>query len=229
LLREIAALTEELVPQAKAVAWRHFSRAPHALDRAELESIAFEGLMQAANKWESYCAGNGYNPLGDGLKYFGAYASKRMNGAILDHLRGVDWVTRSTRQRVKRIQAVRDSTPGLEREELLEQAQVTEEQARKAEAAVAARPVSLDDGERDIEDGRDLEGHTATVTCVLEAVAKARWQLPGATQVVLALRYYEERSFEEIAAVLGFEPDQVRYLHDSGVRDVHQAMAASVA
>src|SRR5215475_14838255 len=92
---EIEVLVQEIIPQARSEAWRAFQKAPHALDREELESIALAGLVQAASMWPDYCDRNGYDPARAVDGYFHAYALRRMRGAILDYLRSVDWVTRN--------------------------------------------------------------------------------------------------------------------------------------
>jgi len=45
---ELQALVVSLIPQVKAIAWRYYIKAPHALERDELESIAFTGATSSS-------------------------------------------------------------------------------------------------------------------------------------------------------------------------------------
>jgi RNA polymerase sigma factor for flagellar operon FliA len=218
-------LIPQLIPQAKALAWRTFQRAPHVLERDELESIAYIGLMDAANRWEAYCERNGYSP--EAVHYFGAYALRRMRGSVMDFLRASDWATRSARQRAKRLQAAGGGT-GMTHAELAAVTGMTVAQVRQTEAAVACKPVSLDEGDRDIPEAQDVEAQAA-MRLLLEQVAAVRWRLSPAAQVVLALRYYEGRELAAIAEALGLAVTEVSALHDEGVRAVHGSVLAAVA
>lgn len=218
-------LIPQLIPQAKALAWRAFQRAPHVLDREELESIAYLGLMDAANKWTDYCARRGYSP--EAVQYFGAYAGRRMNGSILDFLRGEDWVTRSTRQRAKRLMEA-GAGSGKTQAELAEATEMTVAQVRQTEALVACKPVSLDDGDRDLPEPQGVEAE-AGMQMLLEQVAAVRLRLPAVTQVILALRYYEGLNLPAVATALSMELGEVHRLHDAGVAAVYGSVLSAVA
>ena len=223
--REIAELVQDIIPQAKSEAWRYFQRAPHVLDREELESVAFEGLAQAARMWEGYCARNAYDVAA--TNYFGAYATRRMRGAILDHLRASDWVTRNVRQRAKALDAAGDGS-GKPDEQLAAETGLTVAQVRATRASVSAKPTSLDEGDRDIPEVADTESQ-ALAGAVLAALSSARADLLPVAQLVLAMRYYASQSFAEIGTALGLPAAEVARVHDSAVRLVHQAMLRAVS
>lgn len=224
---DIEDLVNQIIPQARTEAWRAFQRAPHALDVEELESIALSGLVQAAARWQDYCAENGYDPARAVDGYFAAYSLRRMRGAILDYLRSIDWVTRNVRQRAKQLQAAGDGA-GPSEADLVAMTGLTIQQVRDTRAAVASRPVSLDEGDRDVVAPGDVEG-AALVSTVLSAVSGVRRDLLPETQVVLALRYFEGWSFADISNALGFDLSRVAELHETGVRVVHDAMLHAVA
>jgi RNA polymerase sigma factor for flagellar operon FliA len=221
---EIAALVESLIPQAEAIACRKYNTAPHALDREELISIAYEGLLDAGRKWAGYCERNGYDPARAVDGYFAAYASRRMKGAILDHMRALDWVPRSVRNKAKRIDAAH-AQGAKSTAELAHGAGMTLAELHATQAALARRPVSLDDGERDVAEQQGVEGST-TVAQILAAVRHAGHSLPREQRVVLALRYWEEMGIPQIALALGMSRGAVTAAHDAGVRAVREAMAA---
>jgi hypothetical protein len=47
---------------ARNAARKVYRTAPHALEEADLLSLAYYGLTQAAGRWESYCERKGYSP-----------------------------------------------------------------------------------------------------------------------------------------------------------------------
>jgi hypothetical protein len=67
----VAELTAEIVPSARAEAYRVWQRAPHALEMDELESLALSGLAAAAHRWPVYCAQHHHDP--EAFQFFRAY------------------------------------------------------------------------------------------------------------------------------------------------------------
>ncbi len=224
---EIAELVADIIPHAEAIARRYHAKAPHALRRDDLQSIAYEGLVQAANAWPDYCARRGFQPDGEGLRFFQAYCSRRINGAILDHMRSLDWVPRSVRQAWKSMQEAGGdlNTPEAE---LAIATGMTAGQIRSTRAALARRPVSLDDGDRDVPEQHGTASQ-AQVAQILRAVAEAGAHLTRQQRVVVALRYYEGMSLAEVALALGLTRGEVTAVHNSAVQEVRAAMAAAAS
>jgi len=238
---EIRRLVLEMLPQAKSEAWKVFSAAPHALDLDDLTSLAYTGLMMAAQRWPAYCRerdfspGCGQDPCGGpetcGNRYFAAYSLRRIRGAMLDAMRSADWVTRSMRARAR---ALRDAGQDLGKteEELAQATSLTRKQIRDTQAGVAARPVSFDslqaDGApHDVPDPGDTESQ-AVVSGILAEVLRAMDGLDAETQVILAMRYHRGLEFARIAELLGTDEQRVVELHNAGVLAVHAVMLRSV-
>jgi RNA polymerase sigma factor for flagellar operon FliA len=221
----VAELTAEIVPSARPEAYRVWQRAPHALEIDELESLALSGLAAAAARWPVYCAQKGHDPAR--FEYFRAYALRRMRGAMLDHLRAQDWVTRSARTRAK---ALRDAGQdrGLSDAELARATGMTLAEVRETNAAVAARPVSIDAEPHDVAGEDDVEGQ-AVVGEVLLALSGTVTRLPERSRVILALRYYHGLPFPEAAALAGVTEDEASRLHREAILEIHGAMMKAVA
>lgn len=218
-------LTEEIRPHARAEAWKAYQRAPHALELEELHSAALSGLAHARARWVRYCLAAGHDPRA--LHYFGAYAMRRMRGAILDAMRANDWVTRSARARAK---ALRDAgqDQGLTEAQLSAATGLTAREVRGTVAAVAARPVSLDAEPHDVADPGDTEGQ-AIVSAVLDAALRAMHALPPAARDIIALHYYEGLPLPAAAAVLGVPEGEARAAHEQAALAVRDAMVREVA
>src|SRR5262249_17515410 len=81
------ALHLELV---RKVAKKIARRLPSVVDVDDLVGAGTIGLIDAANKCDAARCDN-----------FGAYAEIRIRGAILDHLRAMDWLPRAERQKAR--------------------------------------------------------------------------------------------------------------------------------
>jgi len=220
----IRELTGELIPQARAEAYKVWQRAPHVLELDELHSLALTGLASAAARWETYCAEQGHDPTR--YEYFAAYALRRMRGAMLDWLRSQDWVTRSARTRAKALREA-GQDQGLSEAELAAATGLSQDEVRDTIAAVASRPVSLDAEPFDVAAEDDVEG-TAVVGQVLAAVAGVLGSLAPAARVLVALRYYYGVSVADAAEVAGVEPEEGARLHAAAILAIHDAMLRAV-
>jgi RNA polymerase sigma factor for flagellar operon FliA len=218
-------LTAEIVPSARALAYRVWQGAPHALEMGELESLALSGLASAAHRWPAYCAEKGHDPAA--FEYFRAYVTRRMRGAMLDHLRSQDWVPRSARTRVKALRAAGQDR-GLSDAELARATGMGIDEVRGALAAVAARPVSMDAEPHDVAAEDDVEGQ-AVVSQVLGVMSGVIARLAETARVILVLRYYQGMTLPDIAPYVGVTPDEASRLHQAAILEIHAEMLAVVA
>jgi RNA polymerase sigma factor for flagellar operon FliA len=222
--KRVAELTAEIIPQARAEAYKVWQRAPHALELDELESLALGGLASASARWEKYCDERGHDPTA--YEYFPAYCLRRMRGAMMDWLRTQDWVTRSARTRAK---ALRDAGQdrGLSEDELSAATGLTVTEIRDTLTAVAARPVSLDAEPHDLAGSADVEG-SAVVSQVLGAVVAVMARLPRPSREILVLRYYHGQSLDQAASVVGVTAEEGAALYATAVLAVHDEMMKAV-
>ncbi len=82
----------EFRPVVHGIANRIAGRLPAHVDKDDLYSVGFIGLCEAEERFDP----------SKGVA-FKSFASHRIQGAILDHLRELDWVPRSTRQKSKAL------------------------------------------------------------------------------------------------------------------------------
>jgi RNA polymerase sigma factor FliA len=218
-------LVGEIMPQARAEAYKVWQRAPHALEMDELESLALSGLAAAAARWPAYCEKNGHDPTA--YEFFAAYSLRRMRGSMLDYLRSQDWVTRSARTRAKALREAGQDL-GLSEAELARASGMSLEEVRDTLAAVAARPVSIDAEPHDVAGSDDVEG-SAVVSEVLAAVSAVISRLGERARMVLVLRYYHGMTVQELAVALGVTEDEATRLHQRSVLEIHRAMMKAVA
>jgi RNA polymerase sigma factor FliA len=221
----INVLIAEIMPQARAEAYKVWQRAPHVLEMDELESLALSGLAAAGARWPEYCAKNGHDPTA--YQFFSAYSLRRMRGSMLDYLRSQDWVTRSARTRAKALRAAGQDR-GLTEAELSTATGIAVADIRETMAAVSARPVSIDAEPHDVAGSDDVEG-SAVVSEVLAAVTGVIARLGDPARTVLVLRYYCNMTVQDLAAVIGVTEDEAVRLHQRAVLEIHTAMMRAVA
>jgi RNA polymerase sigma factor for flagellar operon FliA len=217
---EVEAKVLELLPQVRSEAWKVFQTAPQQLDRDELQSLGYMGLVMAAERWERYCAEHGYSP--GAMEYFAAYALRRVRGSILDALRSQDWVTRSVRSKAKAIRAAGQDL-GASEAEIQEITGLTPQQQRDTLAQVARRPVSVDAEPVEVAEPASVAGQQV-VHSVLAAVVAVMDTLSPEGQAVMALRFHQGKELKEIAVLLDLPADTVSELHNQVVLAVHDAM-----
>jgi RNA polymerase sigma factor FliA len=219
---------------AENIANREWRTAAHALKRDDMLSLAYFGLLDAAEKWPAYCAKNDYDP--EAIQYFKVYASLRIRGSIRDYIRAEDWATRTTRSKSKRLKDA-GQDDGATVEELSARTGMTVPEINKVIAKLASRPVSLEvytstpdpyqesrvRGNTELADDHDTEGSAFANDMKSVFVAQYRKLSPEA-QVVLALHYYDRVDLRAIAAKLSLPESKVLNIHSQGVLAIQAAL-----
>lgn len=220
---------------AKAIAVQNWQTATYALEVDEMKSLAFMGLVDAANRWEGYCEKNGYDPAA--TEYFKVFAARRIHGTIRDGIRQNDWATRTLRDKAKRLkQAGQDE--GASVEELAERTGMSVKEVNSTVQRMAMRPISLDSAQAGW-NVYGVEANSVSQTTVdaistdgsafenemLRHAATVIRALPQDQQVVLALHYYEALEIRSVARVLGITESRASQLHTKAVLTIKQALA----
>jgi RNA polymerase sigma factor FliA len=198
-------LVEDRVGLARAIGHRKWQQLV-GYERDEIISYATFGLVAAALRWEDYCREHDYEAYeGDAQSWFDTYASRRINGAIIDALRSADPATRRERALIKQIIAagVDMSSPWEHEsaETIAKKAGVSPDDVRRAVSALVRMPVSLEETTEDswpadpcvVEDDALELGMCSKVVGVIK-------RLPEVYQLVIAMAYYLDLTDEEIAA-----------------------------
>lgn len=85
-------LAVQYLPAVRAIAYKIKERIPSSVDVNDLISIGTEELIKLARRYDNAINGS-----------FWGYAKTRVNGALLDHLRSLDIVSRANRKLIKSI------------------------------------------------------------------------------------------------------------------------------
>jgi DNA-directed RNA polymerase specialized sigma subunit len=214
-------LMERLIPQARAVAWKHWHGAPYVLEFDELLSLAYKGLSEAQARWPVYCAEHGFDPAT--TRFFSVYCLRRMNGAILDYKRAQDWASRTQRGNARLLRDA-GQDQGASEADMSTATGLTRAEVSETLAAMARRPVGFDPVEHDVPDNADTESHVV-VSDLLDAAVSALEAQPVAVQFAVVLTFYCGLTPKQAASVLGLQAAEVAGMQQSGAIAVHKALA----
>jgi RNA polymerase sigma factor for flagellar operon FliA len=215
LLTQHASLVKRLAYQLKA-------RLPPSVEVDDLVQAGMIGLLDAINRYEETHGAQ-----------FETYAVQRIRGSMLDELRSTDWLPRSIRQNMRKIEVAMNALQqrlGHEPTEL--------EIARELKLTLSDYQELLSNGAghqlvyyEDFHnaDGNDhfLDQHTKgesndPLKELLEsgfrgAITEAVEGLPEREKILMGLYYEEEMNLKEIGAVMGVSESRVCQLHSQAV------------
>lgn len=216
-------LIENYLGVVQSVATSVASNLPKSVDRDDLVSVGYIGLMDAIEKFEP----------SRGLK-FETYAVNRIRGQMLDELRSTDWVPRSVRSRTKQVESA--STYLAERHgrsvsdvEVAKELDLTVERVRSdRDQTFAGRMVPLDH-RIDTDDGdgmtlmdvlSDDKSDMFYLDDLFGSTSDAIQAKSGRENVVICLYYYEGLTLAEIGRVLGVTESRVCQIHTTAITDL---------
>ena len=207
-----AVSAEGHLPLVRKVAKRIARRLPSVVEMDDLVGAGTIGLMDALQRFDPARAGG-----------FPAYAEIRIRGAILDHLRAMDWLPRTLRTRTRRVdEAQRSLKSSLGRSpdtaELARHLGVSE---RAVASAGTGAVVGVDDVRADGFEGFEVDGPAPGEALETrqrhQRLAQAIAQLPLRTQQILSLYYVEELTLKQIGAIFHLTESRACQLHGQAV------------
>ncbi|MEE3040986.1 MAG: FliA/WhiG family RNA polymerase sigma factor [Candidatus Latescibacterota bacterium] len=216
---------EDYLPLVKYIAGRLAIGLPRSVEMDDLINAGVVGLIEAYSNFN----------VEKGVK-FETYASLRIRGSILDELRGMDWVPRSTRARSREIERTISRLEG----ELGRSPSETElanglgvelkEYYTMIDDVSSTSLLSLDDMTLGDDDDKPVplldtlkspDANTALTRLEAEEMrnllADSLGQLTEQERLVVALYYYEELTLKEIGQVLELSESRVSQLHTKAV------------
>ena len=205
------------LPQVRYVAQRIHNRIPRQVPIEDLVNSGILGLMEAVRK---------YDPSRNvPLKH---YAEFRIQGAILDSLRQVDWIPRGLRRRARKLEQVISNYKSRfgrdpDEPELAAALGVGLLELQRLQGDL--RPLQADPIEPSGEDSvpsrmvSEEEGpyHQALRSEMSGLLAKVMGELPDRERQVLARYYFEEKTMKEVGVVLGIGESRVSQIHSAAL------------
>jgi RNA polymerase sigma factor for flagellar operon FliA len=213
-------LITEYAPLVRFVVGRLGIPPTSLLEIDDLVSYGMIGLINAIDRFD----------LVRGVP-FEAFATPRIRGSVIDHLRSLNWQPRAAVSRVRQVEAAlasveqRMGRPAKE-EEVADELGMSIERYRQILLDASATVLSLDvpvssfhDEEmsplKDLLEDEDAPGpaEEAERQELAIALSSAIEQLPEREQLLLALYYQEELTMKEISKVMSVSESRVCQLH----------------
>jgi RNA polymerase sigma factor FliA len=197
------------------ISMKMVSRYPSNVDVRDLISLGTLGLIDASQR---------YDPALN--TSFGAYATIRIKGAIVDGLRKQDWVPRGVRTLSKNLDAATQkavvqegsaSTESIAKvmgvdtatiKDLKEQTEILTQVSMWESRGGSDQTIADTIADQDLTPEERLEKkHEAA------KIRRAIARLPDREQMIARLRYFENLQFKEIGEILGVTEARISQLH----------------
>jgi len=211
----------QYAPLVKRIAHHMMAKLPASVEIDDVIQTGMLGLLDAVNRYEESHGAQ-----------FETYAAQRIRGAILDGLRQADWLPRSFRRDLRRIE---NAITKLEQR--LGRAPIENEVAAELEMPLAQYQTMLQEArgyqlisfeDFNHADGSDyLERHCESRQAnpldalldrkLREHLVKGIDGLPEREKTVMGLYYEEELNFREIGETLGVSESRVCQLHSQAI------------
>jgi RNA polymerase sigma factor FliA len=222
-------LLEQHMPLVKRLAHHMKAKLPPSVEVDDLIQAGMMGLLDAINRYEETHGAQ-----------FETYAVLRIRGAMLDELRNSDWMPRSTRQSMRKVESAMSSL-----QQKLGRAPTESEVAKSLKITLAEYQDLLSEGgghqliyyedfhgDEDGSDGfldRYAVDDSDPLRALLEtdfrqAVIDAIDSLPPREKILMGLYYEEELNLKEIGAVMGVSESRVSQLHTQAVSRLRAAL-----
>ncbi len=219
------ALILEYAPLVKLLANRLAMRVPPSVSLDDLTSAGIMGLLDAVDRFDPSRA----------VK-FKTYAEFRIRGAMLDELRNLDWVPRSTRKKIHDMEKAvvnvegRLSRPADDVEIASEMGVDLNTYFSILKMAKGLELLSLDGFIKDDRDnseskksfrslirGDDDPSNHVMASELKRVIVAALKTLAKKEQMVISLYYYDELTLREIGEVMGLTESRISQIHTKAV------------
>ncbi len=221
----------KFLPIVKSEVLRFKMRVPRHIELEELHGVAICGLMKAFDRY-----------LEADEETFGAYVRKRVRGSILDELRRLDYLSRTSRKKArlydKTIAEIEQREGRLATQEEI-RSELQLDQSEFNRFLEDLRPItffSIDDApegadseglslsER-LEDTDDVTGSEKLESNELLSLIRSRLkQLPDVQQKILHMYYFKDFRLAEIASVFNLTEGRICQLHTQAIRSLRMTM-----
>ena len=216
-------LVTQYAPMVRRIASQLAARLPTSVDIDDLIQAGMIGLLDALSRYET-----GYGAQ------FETFAMQRVRGAMLDELRGSDWVPRSVRKKQREIEvAIQKLENKLKRppneSEIAQQLGVplAEFQQSLAESR-SAQLIYFDEYDHGDDNGdRFLDQNAQSAAADPLAILRdGRFRqdliahigtLPEREQQVMSMYYEHDMNLKEIGATLGVTESRICQLHSQAI------------
>lgn len=222
-------LIAEHAPLVKKLAHLMKAKLPPSVEVDDLIQAGMIGLLDAVSRYEDTHGAQ-----------FETYAVQRIRGAMLDELRSSDWLPRTMRQKMRKIEEAMHAL-----QQRLGRPPNESEVAARLKLSVAAYQEMLNEGcghqlvyyedfqagedgepflDRFVADSSDDPLQGLLNSGFRAAVIDAIQALPDREKILMGLYYEQEMNLKEIGAVMGVSESRVSQLHSQAIARMRAAL-----
>jgi RNA polymerase sigma factor for flagellar operon FliA len=229
---DAGALLKQYSPLVRRLAHQMIAKLPANVELDDLIQVGMIGLSDALSRFDS----------AQGVQ-FETFATQRIRGAMLDELRGNDWMSRGDRRHQRSIEAAvhkleqRHGRAPSEGEIAREMGLSLTEYQELLGKVRGTQLIYLEDMSGDEGDDDYLDRHVAANgdanpierlqdQRMREALVEAIKNLPEREQYVMSMYYEHDMNLKEIAAVLGVTESRVCQLHSQSIARLRTRLRA---
>ena len=227
------ALIKQYQPLVRKLAHHMMAKLPPSVEVDDLIQVGLIGLSEALTRFEA----------SQGVQ-FETFATQRIRGAMLDELRGTDWMSRSSRKSQKDIEVAmrrlehRLGRTPMESEIAAEMGLPLDEYQSLLGKVRGTQLVYLEDMSRNGEDDDSyLDRHVADNEAdplnmlrdqrLRESLVAAIKALPEREQYIMSMYYEQDMNLKEIAAVLDVTESRICQLHSQSIARLRAKMRSN--
>ena len=225
-----SALIKQYQPLVRRLAHYMMAKLPASVEVDDLIQVGLIGLADALSRYES----------AQGVQ-FETFATQRIRGAMLDELRGNDWMSRGSRKSQKEIETTmrrlehRLGRSPIESEIAAEMGMSLPDYQSLLGKVRGTQLVYLEDMSRNgEEDDSFLDRHVADSEAdpmnmlrdhrLRESLVAAIKSLPEREQYIMSMYYEQDMNLKEIAAVLDVTESRICQLHSQSIARLRAKM-----
>ena len=212
---------KEFAPLVKRIAHFMMLKLPNSVQVDDIIQAGMIGLLDAAGRYDELRGAQ-----------FETYASQRIRGAMLDELRGADWLPRSMRSDMRKIEAAINRA-----QQRLGKSPVESDIAKEMDMSLPDYQQLLQDArgaqlmyyedfhhanDEDFFEHYETDGSSNPLEVLKDerfrgALVKAIENLPEREKLLMAMHYEQDMNLREIGEVLGVGESRVCQLHSQAV------------
>lgn len=211
----------EYAPLVKRIAYHLMAKLPGSVSVDDIIQAGMMGLLEAAGRYDELRGAQ-----------FETFASQRIRGAMLDELRQSDWMPRSVRRDMRRIESAlsklqqRLGRQPSESEVAKELGMTLEEYQQLLYESRGAQLLYYEDfhdeGDEDFLDRFNIVSDADPLELLQdeyfrEALIKAINNLPERERMLMGMHYEQNMNLREIGEVMGVSESRVCQLHSQAV------------
>lgn len=219
---------KEYAPLVKRIAHHLMARLPSSVAVDDIIQAGMMGLLEAAGRYDELRGAQ-----------FETFAAQRIRGAMLDELRQADWMPRSLRRDMRRIEAAINKLqqrlgrpPGeseIARELDMPLAEYQQMLFESRGAQLVYYEDFHEDGGEDFFDRYDFDSDADPSELLQDehfraALIAAIDRLPERERMLMGMHYEQEMNLREIGEVMGVSESRVCQLHSQAVARLRAAL-----